>query len=248
VANILKKPTRHIGKIIKTIAAVAVLGTCMSAQAAVLDFENLTPASPFTTHGVAYNTGKFWIETYAGETAGLPAQAGDLAGAFINGSTNATCFLECPVNNQSTYYSGLADGYFYFGMGDDSLFNLKSLQASFMGSGQDSYPDTAGLLVLQGFDATGNLKGNALQIGLDGPAGDGNFYFGNYELGSWGRQNFAFVRVLGYACDATLNCNRSMNLSNFAIDNIETIPEPTSIALIGLGLFGMLALSRRRSV
>jgi hypothetical protein len=54
------------------------------------------------------------------------------------------------------------------------------------------------------------------------------------------------VRVLGYACDAGGSCSRTSNLANFAIDNIETVPEPTTFALLGLGLAG-LAFARRRA-
>jgi hypothetical protein len=35
-------------------------------------------------------------------------------------------------------------------------------------------------------------------------------------------------------------------VANFAVDDIVTVPEPVSIALFGLGLAGIGAVSRRR--
>ncbi len=233
-----------MGNLLGKFAVVAALGACSLAQAGVLDFEGPAPDSPFISSGAQNLFGKYWVESYGG------ALAGDLVGSIIDGSDNGLCLgISCPVNNASNYYAALDDGYFYFGMSDDSNFKVSSLQASYIGAGQASFPATSGLLVLQGYDFSGATLGGALQIGLSGPNIAGAFNFSTFDLGAtaFGNTYFSFVRVLGYACDAAGSCNRSSNLANFAVDNIVTVPEPTTWGLFGLGLIGLGVFSRRRS-
>jgi hypothetical protein len=240
VANFSKHQTHRAGKAIQHFLCAAVLAVSSVAQAGVLDFEGQVD-SPFVFASDHIKVGSYWIESYGGSLNT------DLVGAFVDGSDPASCFsVSCPTNNASQYYTGLDDGYFYFGMNDDSLFRLGSLRASFIGNGQASFPAVAGMLVLQGFNAMGQAVGAARQLGLSGPIG-GQFRFGTFDLSSI-KEQFAFVRVLGYACDATGNCNRNSNLANFAIDDIVTVPEPGSLALFGLGVAGLGLASRRRRV
>ncbi|MES2150994.1 MAG: NF038120 family PEP-CTERM protein [Pseudomonadota bacterium] len=240
MAIISTTPNQRAGNFLKKLALVAALGACGLAQADVLTFEQPTDSS-FLFAGDHVQMGKYWIESYGGNQ-------GDLVGAIIDGSDSDTCIsVSCPVNNASHYYAGLDDGYFFFGMNDASNFKVKSLQASFIGAGQASFPATSGLLILQGFNFEGAAVGGALQLGLGGPNAQGQFNFANFNLGAFSNTFVSYVRVLGYACDGSGNCNRSSNLSNFAIDNIETIPEPTTWALLGLGLIGLGAFSRRRA-
>lgn len=213
------------------------------AQAGLLDFEVAAPSdSPFIFTGEQHQFGDYWVESYGG-TLGS-----DWVGTIVDGSDSGSCMIACPVNNTSHYYAGLDDGYFYFGLNDNSMFKVNSLQASFIGAGQ-AYAATSGLLVLQGFGANNVAIGSALQIGLAGPNAAGAFNFSGYDLSgtAFGHTSFSYVRVLGYACDATSNCNRNSDLANFAIDNIVTVPEPTTWALLGLGLIGMGVFSRKRS-
>jgi hypothetical protein len=232
-----------MGKMLKQIACVAALGASSFAQADILNFEK-SYDSPWLFQGDHIEIGNFWIETY-----NQPAQVGDMVGAIIDGSDSGSCLTGgCPVNNASQYYAGLADGYMYFGMNDNSTFRLSSLKASFIGAGQASFPSVAGVLVLQGFNADGSLLGGAFQLGLGGPTG-GSFKFSTYDLSPMSNFNYSYVRVLGYGCDPVLGCVRNANLSNFGLDDITTItavPEPGSVALFGLGALGMAAFTRRR--
>lgn len=239
MANIsIKAPSAS--KTVKRVLCAAMLAMASAAQADVLNFEGAVD-TPFVFAGDHIQIGKYWIEAYGG------SQTSDMVGSFVDGSDPGSCFaVACPVNNASQYYAGLDDGYFYFGMNDDSLFRLGSLRASFIGNGQSSFPAVAGMLVLQGFNALGQAVGSAKQIGLAGPS-NGQFSFANYSLTSM-VGDFAYVRVLGYSCDATGNCNRNSNLANFAIDDITTIPEPGSLALFGLGVAGFGLVARRRRV
>lgn len=241
VANIAKTQNSNTGAFLKSVIAAAALSACAVAQADVtLNFEGDSPGIFYAGQQTVIDD-KYWIETYGGTLTT------DLAGVIIDGSDRFACDsgISCPVNNKSKYLGLLDDSYFFFGLADDSQFRLTSLQASFIGAGQ-AYPATSGILQLQGYNAAGATVGSVLQLGLSGPT-NGAFNFANYNTGAFGNQLVSFVRVLGFACDAAGTCNRTSNLSNFAIDNIVTVPEPTTLALLGLGLAGFGVSRRRRA-
>ncbi|KQV78437.1 hypothetical protein ASD15_21705 [Massilia sp. Root351] len=230
-----------MSNLFKKAAGAAVLAASSVAQAGVIDFETGF-TSPILTAGGIVETGDFWIETYAyGNT-----QTDDLVGVIVDGSDNGLCISGgCPVNNPTNYYAGLNDGYLYFGLNNGNNFRLGSLQASYIGADGTTFPSTAGALLIQGFNAAGQAVGVSQTIFLPGPTG-GAFNFANYDLSPLSGYEFNFVRIYGYGCDFSGNCSRTSGIGNIALDNITTIPEPTSMALFGLGLIGLGALSRRR--
>lgn len=237
--NFLNNQAPRAGKSILQVLLAAALSIGGLAQAGTLNFEG-TPKSPFVLAGQHVKLGDYWIEAYGGE---LPT---DMVGAFVKGSEPETCMTgNCPVNNPSQYYTGLDNGYFYFGRNDNTSFRMDGLNASFVGAGQESFPDMAGMLVLQGFDAMGNEMGPTAKLGLAGPS-DGQFSFEHFNLGKL-NDYYSFVLVFGLECDANGTCIRG-GMANFAIDDISTIPEPGSLALFGLGLAGLGLAGRRRRV
>lgn len=221
------------------VCASTLLAAAGVAQAGKLDFEGAVD-SPFLFAGQHVVIGDYWVETYGGP------QSGDLVGSIVDGSDPAICAapISCPTNNSSQYFAGLDDGYMYFGLNSGSYFSLGSMKASFIGSGQSSFPAVSALLLLEGFGADNKKIGGTYQIPLFGPT-NGQFNFASYSLSSI-PNTYSYVRLLPYVCDASGSCSRGGGVANFAVDDIVTVPEPVSIALFGLGLAGIGAVSRRR--
>jgi hypothetical protein len=223
-------------KLFNAVAIAAALCAAPASQAGVLDFETPIDA-PFVFAGDILQMGSYYVE--GAGTAGFVGAIG----------TSESCVgLQCPVNNATNYYSGLDDGYLFFGMLDGSAFTIGSLDASFIGAGLPTYPSVAALLYIAAFDAAGLV--DEIYLPLAGPTG-GNFNFATYDLTSFGGGAlFTDVLIASYACDSAGNCDRTQNQAQFALDNVVTIdavgdvPEPGTFALMGLGLLGLRSASR----
>ena len=235
MANSLTLHKLGFSGLFNTAALVPALCAPSFAHADILNFEN-RPDLSILSNKQHVTMGNFWVETYDG------TEYDDSMVALL--TDNDSCAgLSCPVNNKTRYLDVLNDGYFVFGMNDKATFRVQSLNASFIGNGQTSFPAIAGKLRLIGLDANSDYV-NDVELNLNGPI-NGSFNFANYQMGAFGNTAFSMVLVEGFACDGIAPCSYETGLANFAIDDIVTVPEPTSWALMGLGLFGLAAFSRR---
>ncbi|CDG84586.1 NF038120 family PEP-CTERM protein [Janthinobacterium agaricidamnosum] len=222
----------------------AALAAAPAAQADVITFENyvnnLVGDSDYFDEAGVRLTG------FSNAPNGQP---GDFVGAIFDGSDRGACGnLACPVNNQSAYYAALNDGILQLDQLNGNYVSVRGFDASFIGAAQGvSYPAVSGLLRVQGFYADGSSVYETYQLG--GPIG-GSFQFQHFDTSaSFGNQQFNSVAFFGFTCNTTGNCNAfSSNKGQFALDNIVvSVPEPSTYAMLLLGLAGIGAVARRRN-
>ena len=235
--------------------AVASLVSMGVSQATVITFDlgldtTLAPFAPLLVHTDEVQQNGFWIDTFSTKAG---AQWGDLVGALVDGSNNASICsgLVCPINNVTNYLAMLNDGLPDIGRLDGGAFKLTQFDASFIAAFSNAVLPTALLLRVEGYFGA-NLV-TMEDFYLPGPVG-GIYNFATYTLGSpFANTSITELAFRGYACTTTTTCTRSLDQAQFGLDNISffsdnsnVVPEPASWVLVGLGLAGMGAVTRRR--
>lgn len=231
--------------------ALALLGST-PAMASVVNFESLSP--DFYTDGQTLGEAGYTLQAVDNHVSGNDNSGG--VGMLVNGMDPTTCWLGgCPTNNTTHFYLGLNDGSVTIKKDGGGQFNLRSLDFGFVAprGGLPNY--SYGRLLLNGTLENGSTLGYALDFpGLDS---SGNPVFGTATLPT----GFGYAELTGLTIRACLfdgigGCTVAADISDpsiyqaqFAIDNLALaeVPEPGSLALIGLGMGALLA-RRRKSV
>jgi hypothetical protein len=229
------------------------------ASAAVVTFDAVQNiVSPQLNAGdTVYNTGDAFTEgnfmLRVANSATADAGEVGLVGALVDSSNAYACVIaSCPVGNGSTYFAGLNDGVLNLSAIRGAGFRVGSLSYAFLAP-VAGYPNFSyGQLVLTGTTRTGST----ISVASDFPGQDaaGRFTFDQFLIDQAFRGT-TLTRLSVNAClfDGNGTCSSArdftQNQAQFAIDNLNlaTVPEPTSIALILLGLAGLGSMSRRRN-
>jgi hypothetical protein len=228
--------------------ALALLGTA-PAMAAVVNFESLAPDAIYVGGDTLAESG-FTLQSVDnhGGTSGA-------TGLLVNGMDPTSCWLGgCPTNNTSHFFLGLNDGGVTVTKTDGGLFSLRSLDYGFVAPFGGLPNFSYGQLML-----TGNLaNGTTVGMSLDFPGMDasGNPLFDTATLPTaFGHTQLTGLTIRACLFDGNGGCTVAQDWSDpsiyqaqFAIDNVALaeVPEPGSLALIGLGM-GALALRRRKA-
>ncbi|WP_338847420.1 NF038120 family PEP-CTERM protein [Massilia sp. W12] len=225
-------------------SALAVFATfaANSAQAEVLDFNNL-----FTGDFSIFAHGESFAEQGFNFTV-LGDANGGLAGAGVSGANDLSCtILSCPTGNSSAYYAGLNDGALSFTRQDSQGFKLRALDFAFVAPTGGLIDFSVGRLVLTGQ----KMDGSEIQTTVEfQPMNNDSFNFSNWQSNGAFAQT-AFRGLTINACLYTMDgscVNPAGNQAQFAIDNLNVavVPEPSTYAMMGLGLAGLAAFARRR--
>ncbi len=158
--------------------------------------------------------------------------------------------LAGPSGNLSQFYIGLNDSFVQMRATNGRAFRISGLDFGFVSALTNLFNpgDVPGFLIAAYEDWAGNFGGEFFSFG----AADANGAFSFQTVGAAGVGGLsgALRLVDFYACTADANgqCAAiNANFSQFALDNIEAIPEPGSLALAMAALVLTVSFGRRKA-
>jgi hypothetical protein len=159
--------------------------------------------------------------------------------------TVASCVIvSCPTGNDTNFYYGVNDGHLLLTR-NGGLFDLQGFDAAFLAPYPQSAGVDAGQIRISALDANGTRINAGFEFAI---SDDFGFAFSTYSGSDFSAfKNIVSVEFLACTYDSYGLClNVNQNLSQFTLDNLQVVPEPGSVALMGLGLAGLLLAGRRQ--
>jgi hypothetical protein len=242
-------PARLYGSVFKgvLVSALLAMSAAGAAQAAVITFDT---QSGTVVNDQAFDANGYQVRFFA---------PGDVTpgtvpiGQYANGSTCGGG-SSCPTNDASTFLDLYSNGYVDIVPASDSgTFSFTSLDASFFGATDVSYPNFAGAIQVRGYNQ-GQLEAID-QFNLPAPDGNGNVSLQTFLADNLAGQQFSEIAIFGLTCDTNGDCiGLDGGSGQYALDNIvlsdqpsNNVPEPATAALLGAGMLGFGARRRKRA-
>ncbi|MBI3350635.1 MAG: PEP-CTERM sorting domain-containing protein [Burkholderiales bacterium] len=161
-------------------------------------------------------------------------------------ATFASCDIAiCPGGNGTQFYAALNDGGLNVKLSEGGM-SMTGLDFGFLLPLSAVLDFSVGKLVVTGFDAGGGSTTISRDFELQDALGNFNFSHWDFDS-SFASGWFQSVTISSCLYDGNNDCvNPAGNQAQFAVDNIGYLPEPASLALVGVSLAGLLAAGRRR--
>ena len=230
-------------KFVNLALAIAAATACSVASADMITFESTAPD--------VFNGGHVFSEGLTKLTVLGPVH-GFLGATVAAGDGFACLLLTCPKGNPSSYYLGLNDGGLSVEYTAGGPIRLQSLDFGFAAPLPGVIGFTVGQLQVTGTRANGTTASIAKDF--SGQDANGNFGFTPWNISgsflTFSQTDFKSITFNACLFDGTGACTTfGANQAQFAIDNIAVaVPEPSTWLLMGLGLAGVGAFARRKSV